>query len=774
MKNTQTRTDAPRANKLQGAQHPRANSSTGTRHSAIALYKYNLFNALTTPSFYIIAALYALLIPVNFFIRHQFFTSGTTDLTLFFSDVPYICILAIPALCYKQIYSTYEAFIPLSTLRILIVRFCSLLTQFCLINLLLLPSILLINLFGSIDAGQVFTSYIILISYGAAIIALAICITELITNKISAFIVMALLLAILNSAHLFAVYVSLGSFFTTIFKNISFAWHFDASSKGVFDSRDFFWLLGSAALFILLAAYLSQRKRGRLFSFAQNIRFSGTIILIILIMLNAQRWYIRKDFSQSKNFSLSPYTKNLLKKIDSPVKITYFRSQSLSHLYPQVRDVSDFLSTYTNASRAISLKITNPDGNEGLTTLLQNYGIQAQPLRSVSGTSTEYTNVYSAIVIEYNGNAETIAFTMDASSLEYDLDGRLKHLLSGSRRYVQIIAGNGMDLYNDYGYVIPWLNSQGFECKEVDYTSPTFASDLLSSTGPLLVLGDSELPVEAAIVIEDYILSGNGNALFAVSPYSAAIDDNWYITQNKKTNIVEMAENWGINFTPAVAADISCARITMYSDDNTETQMLNYPMWLSLMSQKNAPFGANLFWASPLQLSGDAEPFFITSPAAYTYQIDTHSPQSLVENNPFILANDNSISQKEKDTLVVGAKVSGQLQGLFNLNTAKDATVIVIPDQYFVNTLMQQYLGQENDFKNFNLLTDLLLSLNNEEELAELHSRIQRNTSLYKIADINQLNTKRRILFIVSFVLVPLVILACALFAFRKVRHEKK
>ncbi|MCR4579693.1 MAG: GldG family protein [Treponema sp.] len=730
--------------------------------TAKALYRYNLFNAFTSPAFYILAILYTLIIPINFFIRHQFFTTGSTDLTLFFSDVPFICILIIPALCYRQHYSIFESFAPISSLAAIWVRFLSCLSQFILMNLMLLPSILLINLFGSLDGGQVFTSYILLISYGAAIIALTLCIGELITNKVSAFVISAIILAILNSAHLFAVYVNLGSFLSSIFKEISFAWHFDASSKGLLDSRDLLWLLFSAAFFIFLADFINQRKKGRKFRGALLARSLGIEILFILCMLNGLRYYTRLDFSQSKIYSLSDYTKELLGKIDSPIKITYFRSQSLSRLYPQVRDVSDFLSTYTNASNKINLTIRNPDNDQELTSLLQNYGIQSQPLRSVTASSTEFTNVYSAIVIEYKGNAETIPFTMDASSLEYDLDGRIKHLLSGSRRRVQIIVGNGMDIYEDYNYVIPWLNAQGFECNPLDISSSDFSQKLLNESGPLLLMGDSQIPIEAAISIEDYILRGN-NALLAVSPFSSAIDDNWYITQNKKTNIVEIAENWGVGFENKIAADISSARITMSSDDYTETQLLNYPMWLSLLTQENAVLGADLFWANPLRLSGNAKPLLVTSSQAYTYDLDLHSPEKLVENNPFLLAEDTSVAEKEKGTLVVAAKISGKLQGLFNVNEG-NAEVIVIPDQYFVNTLMQQYLGQDNNFRNFNLLTDLLLKLNNEEELAQLHSRMQRNTSLYKISDSAQLQKKERLLFIIAFIIIPLLIAFAGLF----------
>jgi len=721
-----------------------------------ALYKFNLFSAFSSASFYILSLLYAILIPLNFFIRHQFFISGSSDLTLFFSDVPYICIIIIPALCYKQSYSIYEDFVPVSILNKILARFASVFTQFFIMNLLLLPSIFLVNLFGSTDAGQIFTSFIILLCYGSAVCAASILISEIISNKVSAFVVSSLILAILNAAHLFVLYTSTGAFLTDLFKQISFAWHFDAASKGIFDTRDLIWLLALSLLFILLSELFSQIKKGKTFSFTEKLRIAGRLFLIILIMFNGKVWYKQFDFSQSKSFTLSKYTKNLLKKIDSPVKITYFRSQSLARLYPQIRDVSDFLNIYADQSKEISFIVKNPDSDEKTKTLLQNYGIMTQSLRSVSGTSTEFTNVYSAIVIEYKGNAETIQFTMDSSTLEYDLDGRIKHLLSENRRNVQIVVGNGMNLYDDYEYVVPWLNAQGFECNVLDINSASFSDELLSLKGPLFVIGDSEIPIEKAIAIEDYILSENGNALLAVSPYQAAIDDNWYITQNKKTNLVEMIENWGITFLPEITADISCARITMSSDDNSETSVINYPMWLSLLPQENAKVGANLFWTTPLQLSGAAKPYLVTTQAAYTYAVDTHSSESIVENNPFLLAEDKSLAEKERGTRIVAASVSGKLDGLYNLNSSSNSTVIVIPDQYFINTLMQQYLGESNDFKNFHLLTNILLNLNGEEELAELYSRGHRDTSLYKTSD---LPSKTRLLFVILFVLIPLLII---------------
>ena len=730
--------------------------------------KHNLINSIKSPSFSIITVLFEVFVCVNYFIRGQFFTgSGTTDLVLFFSAVPYICIIAIPALCYKQTFSAYDDFIPLTELNRQTAIFLTRFILYCIQLILLLPAVLLINLFGTPDAGQIFTSFICLIFYGAAVIALCNFIQTAISNKVSSLIISALVLALFNSAHLFALYVQLPDFLVSLFRLMSFAWHFDAAGKGLFDTRDIFWLAGSAALFIFLSDTVVQLKKGRRFNANLKLRHILLPVICLLVMLNANRWYTRADFSKNKTYSISKYTKTLLNRIESPVKITYYRSSSIAKLYPQIRDVADFLTEYAGQSSKVSLIIKDPDKDSAVRTMLENYGIASQQLRTVSGTSTEYLTVYSAIVIEMDGNAETIGFTMAANTLEYDLDGRLKHLISGYARNVNIVAGNGMSLSEDYSYVIPWLQSQGFICNPLYIDDPAFSEALSASTGPLLLLGDSEINIEAAIAIESYILQNKGNALLALSPYVADIENSWYITQSPRTNVLEMAENWGVRFLPQITADISCARITMYADDNNATQLLNYPLWPSLMAQQNATLGMTFFWPTALSLDSEASdnytvsPYLISSPAAYLIDEDKASPEKLFETNPFLINETNAGGSSGYGTQIFAAEIKGALQGLYIAGTSENSHIIIIPDQYFVSTLMNGYIGGDSgDYRNFEFLTNCLLKLNGEEELAALQSRTSRDTSLYKITDIVQLNSLRFITYLILFVIIPLAVIA--------------
>ena len=731
--------------------------------------KYQLIFSFTHPLFYILAVLFCIYINFNFFIKNQFFTTGTSDLLLLFSSVPYVSILLIPAICFRKSEAIYDSFVPLSRLNKLLANLLSALIQYAAILLILFPSALVVGRFCDVDFGQFTAGIICLLFYGLTVISVCIFMQELISSKIAALIISAVILIIINSAHLLAVYVSLGNFLTSILKKISFAWHFDAAGKGIIDTRDIVYFIAISAIFFLLTVLLCEYKDGKRLAVKEKLYKVSLFFIAILVLLNGQKYYKRFDFSKNKLYSLSTYTEQLLSKIDENIKITYCRSTELSRLYPQVRDVNDFLNDYCARNKNLSLIIRDPSIDEGIAQNLVSLGITGQQLKTTNRNSTEYINVYSSIIIEGKGQTAAIPFVLSAETLEYDLDSKLKQLLTDTLRVVNIVCGNELSFYDDYSYVLPWLNSQGFVCNVLYAADDDFVQELEDTSGVLFVLGDSQINIDGAIAIENYILSEKGNAFFAVSPYNVSIDTDWSIKANKRTNVVEMLENWGVVFLPEIAADISCSRITMYSgeEDNsllqssTYTKIINYPLWINIMPQEKCSSGMTVFWAIPLELSDNAVPYLVSSPYAYSYETDRNSPERLIETNPMLLV-EADISDKEKKQLVLCAEISGRITGLYNLAASDNSHIIVLPDPYFVNTLMTGYNGGEyGDYRNFGFMTNTLLKLNNEEELAELQGRSLKDNSLYKINDSEAFLRTSRSSLILLFLLIPLLVLCC-------------
>lgn len=762
-------------------------------NTSFAVYKNYLKNSLHHPLLFITAIIFTVFTSAYFFIKQQFFSSlGSTDLLAFFTSVPYICIIVIPALCFKHSDSIYDDFIPLKQIQKLFSKYLSILTQYSVLLVFLLVVPVLVSFFGNVDWGQVFASIICLFFYGSCEIALCIFFVEVFENSISSFVVNAILLSVFNSAHLFAVYVPMNSFFINLFKQLSFAWHFDAAGKGILDTRDIIWFSSGTVIFIFSALIYKLKKQGKKFSNQDKFTNVCISLILVLVLLNSGKWYLRLDCSQNKTYTISNYSKNLIKTADSNIKITYYRSGTLSNFYPQIRDVSDFLQSYCSVDSNISLLIIDPDKDEKAMALLQNYDITSQPMRSVKNSnSIEYVNVYSAIVIEYNGNVEIIPYILSSQTLEYDLGGRIKHLITGQARLVNIIVGNDLSIYNSTGYnlVIPWLNSQGFICNPIDISNPDFSRELDNTSGPLLIIGDNHIMIDQAVAIEHYLLTKNENALFTVSPYSINFS-NWALSQNQNTNIVEILENWGIIFTNRIAADLNSAVITMESQDQNETmyeqgsvyrENINYSLFVSLLPQNNTNLGVTEFWATPLELSDNpqVQPYLISSPYSWYYEIDRDKSENLLETNPFYVR-DQDNSSKEKLSQILGAEISGSLSGLFTDTVSENIKIIVIPDQYFLSTILNYgYIGGEyGDYRNFEFLTNCLLKLNSEEELAALQNKALKDTSLSKLTDNNDFQKAGKLSYTICFIIIPVLILLCAFVSFiiqkRRIRNVQK
>ena len=363
---------------------------------------------------------------------------------------------------------------------------------------------------------------------------------------------------------------------------------------------------------------------------------------------------------------------------------------------------------------------------------------------------------------------EAIPFILATNTLEYDIDTKLINLFSEKRRGVSIIAGNGMNLSADYGYVIPWLNSNGIEVNAVNLDENI--KEQLEKNPVLAVFGSDKITEKQCEEIYSYIEKGN-SVFFAVSPYNADIENSWYITKPENQNLIRMLDNLGFSFSENLMADISCARILMQSNQNEDgtpaasvySQQINYPMWINIMPQKNAPQGITEYWPAELVQTEDTEPLLFTSPLSWTIEPDSLSKEKLFETNPFVIKEKKY--DQEKSTRIAAL-------------ATKDRKLVLVPDQYFVNSLMLGYTGGETgDYRNLDFLVNQILKLNGEENLAEIHehSTLLSNTSLFKTYSAELFLSAKNKTLCCMFIFVPAVIvLAGILFNLNRLKMLRK
>lgn len=713
--------------------------------------KFKLFLSFVNPLFYVSALIFNITCPVYYLYFKNFFSgNGTTDLYNFFCCATVVLSIIIPITCLNYEKNVLEEIFPFSVLQTKII---SVLTAFIQLFLIIIPQVLVIpclNNFGSVDSGAAFCSFLMLFFFVLCAISICVFLEEVFTKRNVSIILSILILLLLNFLNYLCIYFNEIPLLLFITKAVSLSWHFDASLKGILDTRDLLFFVAASCILIYSSCLINQKRKTKIYSKENKVIIISIFVFFVFFMLNSGRYYLRKDISSNHKITVSKYTKNVLSEIDGKIAVTYYKSHLLDSLYPQARDISDYLKELAY-NRNIIYSEKNPDNSE-YSDLLKDYGIYGKQFQTVGKNKTEYTTVYSTIVIEYNENWDIIPFILSANSLEYDLDVRFLNLIYGKKQIVNILCGNGLNLQESYGYVIPWLNSQGMICNEIKLDDNIFEQLKYSKT--LLLLGSEKITEEHCQQIDDFISSG-GSVFAAVSEFNIDIENSWYITKTENLCLFNLLKKYGFNFNQNLIADYSCARITMQSNqdengkDSVISQNLNYPLWISVLPQKNTVQGFTVFWPEKIEsINENVQPYIFSSYNSWLIEPDYSSSETLFLTNPFGF-NELIWNQKKNENAIVYKNV--------------EKKIIVIPDQFFVHSLMLGYAGgQTGDYRNLDFLANTLIDLAGNEELAEIHKKsfLSNNSSLFKIYDEESFNKAKITMLFCMFIFVPVLIIS--------------
>lgn len=733
-----------------------------------SVLRRELFRQCLRPLSWISAVVFCITVNLLFFITSGFFIEGqgTSEIRTLFSLIPYISIIIIPSLTMDIRTSAEddEMLLPLSNLKLSVTKWAAAFIFYLAMVLLLLPSIFIVHIFGDINVPQIISCYVGIILYGAAALSLTSFLAELFTSRISAFFVSAAVLFICTVSDLLPLAISLPSFITDFLNEISFSWHFDSSSKGILDTADIFFYIILTALFIILSAEHAQYIKKRQKPYVQFL----WCLLALILTVNTSLYSTRFDITRDRQFSVSEASSDTLDELASPLEITYYLSDELERIYPQISDVKAFLFSYARENSRISLTITNPAGTEA-ESRLSSLGIQSQQLQTNDTGKTSFLTVYSSILIEYDGNAAVIPFILSTATLEFDLTSRVKTLLAGTQDTVFIVVGNGLSLENEYMYVAPWLESAGYAVSAVT-AAQLENTDSSSNRDVLLVLGSSELSREDTSAIESWIMKGNP-AFIATAPYTCDIVSSWRVTPSDRDYLTELLDYWGTSINQSLLLDLSNYRIRMMSSsDSSQSLYLNYPFWIVCLPQFANPshpvtdhFAAfETYWASPLTLYDDSPdiqitPLLFTSENAWLQKPDTEKELPYVT-DPFVSEN-LSPDESTKGQYVLAASVEGSVPGLYTTGKSNPVRLVVSGDQYFPSTVIEN----TNSPENLDFLVNSLLWLSGKDNLLVLKNKGMMNATLYKITDSAIFHTTAGFSKLVLFCFEPLFILGCAL-----------
>jgi ABC-type uncharacterized transport system involved in gliding motility auxiliary subunit len=295
-------------------------------------------------------------------------------------------------------------------------------------------------------------------------------------------------------------------------------------------------------------------------------------VIVVAINLIASALNTRVDLTENKVYTLSPGTKAILAKIDSPVEVSFYYSQSQARMPAQFKTyakrVEDLLAEFRQYSGGnLEIKKLDPQPDSEAEDSANLDGVEGQMIETGE-------KIYLGVAISLPPQKVALPFLPPNRErlLEYDLARALSQVLSTNKPVVGVMTPLpvfGMQMPPQMRMQMggqnqdPWVFlgelKRDFEVKQVQMDAETIEDDIKV----LLVIHPKEIKDTAQYAIDQFIMRG-GKLIACLDPMSLA-DVN---RQNPMmpmpggaSNLEKLIKAWGLTFeTTKVVADMSSAR----------------------------------------------------------------------------------------------------------------------------------------------------------------------------------------------------------------------
>ena len=401
----------------------------------------------SNPAAYIVTGLFLIFSGILFF--STFFLNGRAELRNFFSLLPLLLSLFVPALTMRLFSEelrsgSFETLmtLPVTEAQVVLGKFlAAFLTSACMI----LPSLFYVVtalVFGKPDFGPIVGGYAGALFLCAAFSAIGIFASGMTKNQIIAFFTALAICFVLTL--LGALVIFLPAPLVKFFSWLSASSHFQSISRGIVDSRDILYFASATIIFILLTIKrfsINWKKENSLDLFL-------AILILALANLAGSRGFFRIDLTSQKLYSLSSASKELARSLQEPLNVNVFFSSDLPAPYNNVDQyLRDLLLEYKNAgNKNFNYKFFDMNKKES-EEAARSYGLNQTQVQKVETTEVSAKAVWMSLAIVYGDSVKTFDSLNSSAGLEYNLTTAMSKMISASDALAALDTGLNLTLY---------------------------------------------------------------------------------------------------------------------------------------------------------------------------------------------------------------------------------------------------------------------------------------------------------------------------------------
>lgn len=383
----------------------------------------------------------------------------------------------------------------------------------------------------------------------------------------------------------------------------------------------------------------------------------------------------KADLTDSRKYTLSQSSKQIVKEIKSPVYIKVYLSQNLNKEYPKTAQYSQFvlrfMEKYQNlAPEMIEIEVKNPEPFSQTEKEAKQEGIE--PFLNSNGQTNLY---FGAVFSNENGDSYVIPRFLNERQnyLETDISRILAKINEPVTKQIGIVSDSLPMLRQTYAdsSIVNWafLEQLKNDYKLIPVSSKTVQIPL--DIDALILINPGNIPALFMYALDQYIMGG-GKILILSDPYSEVSEDLNGVGISVSANINKLLNNMGVTLNQdIVVGDLSLSEKTIISNKG-DNQLRSFPLWMNIaapyINQKHPVTQGlsriNFKSAGAIEIAPKHEaqitPLITTSPQAGSVSTDL-----LLNFDKFTIAE----QYKETDiSYNLGVLIEGKFDSLFTDN----------------------------------------------------------------------------------------------------------
>lgn len=439
-----------------------------------------------------------------------------------------------------------------------------------------------------------------------------------------------------------------------------------------------------------------------------------TAAIIVLVNVLSDRFFVRWDVTEDKQFTLSDATKDILKELDRPVTIrAYFTENLPPRLVKVKKDFNNLLVEYARRSdNMVMYEFIDPSEDQELETEAQQAGIPPMQVQVRNNDKFEAMVVYMGATVQMGeANPEVLPQVLEGMPLEYHLTSAIKKLSVTDKPRIAVLQGHGEPPLSSLRQAAAQLDVL-YRSEAVELTD---TADALAPYRTLAIIAPTDSFPESHLHQLDRFLAQGKNIFVALNRVDADLQNG--MGSSLTTGLETWLAGKGVNVEPSFLVDANCGRVSMVQNMGgmRVQQQVPFP-YLPIISNFNSdhPVSSGIEQAifsfvSPMQIMADSS--VTVTPLAFSSG-ESGSQPAPAYFNPRRQWTENDFPQQE---LVIAAALEGPLAG-----EVPSKMVVFSDGDFAVND--ESRGGQVNE-DNVNLLTNSIDWLTDASGLIDLRTK---------------------------------------------------